>query len=171
MTTDAHHVKAVIVERRDHVIVEVVGVSLDQPDFGDAERLTTHVAQQALSSLDVYLHDRRQIILQQPIDLRRMEQGVSDDRHTIIIATDCDQVAQVHINRDHAGCTKPQPMIDRGNVRLLMPHPKVASTKIQHGDARAVDVAPMIDGRFAADPIVQVWRVKVHGSLNSLRLA
>ena len=100
-----------------------------------------------------------------------MEQGVGNDLHAIIIATDRDQVAQVHVNRDNRSGTKPEPMIDRGDVRLLMPHPEVASTKIQHGDARAVDVSPMIDGRFAADPIVQVWRVKVHGSLRSLRLA
>ena len=170
MTTNAHHVEAVIVQRNHYVIVQRVGVSLNEPRLGNAEGLTTHVTQQTLGALDVYLHDRGTMLLQQRVNLRRVEHRVRHDRHAII-TTNLNQIPQVHINRDDGNGTKPEPMIDGGDVAAIVAHPEVASTKIQHGDARAVDVSPMIDGRFAADPIVQVWRVKVHGSLRSLRLA
>ena len=171
MTTDADDIKAVIVQGNHHVIVQIVRVSLDQPRFGDAERLPTHVAQQALGALDVYLDDGGAMLLQQRVNLCRVKHRVRDDRHAIIITTDRDQVAQVHVNRDDVSSAKPEPMIHRRDVRLLMPHPEVASTQIQHRDAGAVNVAPMIDGCFAANAIVQVWRMQVHGSLRSLRLA
>ena len=84
MTTNAHHVEAVIVQGNHHVIVQRVGVSLDQPRLGDAERLTTHVTQQTLGALDVYLHDRGTMLLQQRVNLRRVEHRVRHDRHAII---------------------------------------------------------------------------------------
>jgi len=100
MTTDADDIKAVIVQGNHHVIVQIVGVSLDQPRLGDAERLATHVAKETLGALDVYLDDRGTMLLEERVNLTRMKQRVSHDRHAIIIATDGDQVAQVHVDRD-----------------------------------------------------------------------
>ena len=53
-----------IAQGNHHVVVEIVGVSLDEPRLGDAKRLATHVAQQTLGALDVYLDDLRAMLLQ-----------------------------------------------------------------------------------------------------------
>ena len=74
-------------------------MGFDQPRLSDTERLTTHVTQQAFSPLDVYLHYLRTMLLEQRVDLRRMKHRVCDDRHSIIIATDGDPVAQIEASQ------------------------------------------------------------------------
>ena len=87
VTTDAHDVEAVIVQSNDHVVVEIVGVGLDQPHLGDAERLATHVAQQTLGALDVYLHDDVIAALDDHgFDVVRVRGHVDSDRFRVVYA-------------------------------------------------------------------------------------
>ena len=152
MRANTDDIEAVIIEGNQHVIVQRVGVSLDQPRSGDAERLPAHVAQQTLSALNVYLDDRRTILLKQRVNLCRMKQCVRHDRDAIISAN-LNKITQIHIDCNHGIRAMLEPMINRGDVAAIVSHAKVTSTKIQNGDTRAINVAPMIGRRFAGDGV------------------
>jgi hypothetical protein len=67
--------------------------------------------------------------------------------------------------------TKRKPVIYRRDVTAIMPHPKVTGTKIQHRRTLTINIAPMIGWRFAADRVVEILQVSIHGNLKSLRVA